>query len=287
MVSDISKRELTFANEYVASMLGYTSEEMAGQLLEKFLSKASLIFMDSYVYPSLLDDGEHSELQLVLLGRGGERIPVLANIRANEQGFLHWALFSAIERDKMYQELIAARDQLQRQAQELKELASADPLTGLLNRRAAEQRFETLFQQSKRTDSPISVLLIDIDHFKQINDRYGHIEGDRILIEIAEVIRSTLRTVDIGARWGGEEFLITLYDTDLAGAADFSPRIHKGLESVLLDGFTVHASVGVAAVDLDLDSPSVAIDHALQAADKALYQAKEFGRNRTILAKNS
>ena len=146
MVSDISKRELTFANEYVASMLGYTSEEMAGQLLEKFLSKASLIFMDSYVYPSLLDDGEHSELQLVLLGRDGERIPVLANIRANEQGFLHWALFSAIERDKMYQELIAARDQLQRQAQELKALASSDSLTGLLNRRAAEQRFETLFQ---------------------------------------------------------------------------------------------------------------------------------------------
>ena len=286
MVSDISKRELTFANDYVASMLGYTSEEMAGQLLEKFLSKASLIFMDSYVYPSLLDDGEHTELQLVLLGKTGERVPVLANIRANEQGFMHWALFSAVERDKMYQELISVRDQLQRQAQELKDLASSDPLTGLLNRRAAEQRFETLFQQSKRTNNPISVLLIDIDHFKQINDRYGHLEGDRILIEIAEVIRSTLRTVDIGARWGGEEFLITLYNTDLAGAADFSPRIHKGLESVQLDGFAVRASVGVANVDLTQKSASDAIDQAVLAADKALYQAKEFGRNRTIVAKD-
>jgi len=128
--------------------------------------------------------------------------------------------------------------------------------------------------------------LIGIDHFKQINDRYGHVEGDRILIEIAEVIRSTLRTVDIGARWGGEEFLITLYATDLAGAADFSPRIHQGLESVLLEGFTVHASVGVATVDLSLDSASIAIDHALLAADKALYQAKEFGRNLTVSAKN-
>jgi diguanylate cyclase (GGDEF)-like protein len=286
LVSDISSRKLSFANHYVAEMLGYTSEEMANESLNKFLSKASLIFLDSYVYPALLTEGEHTELQLTLVSRAAERIPVLANIRANDQGFLHWALFSAVERDKMYQELIAARDQLQRRAAELKALAASDPLTGLLNRRAAEQLFVDLFQQSLRTENPISALLLDIDHFKQINDRYGHLEGDRILIEIAELIQSTLRQVDIGARWGGEEFLILLHNTDITGAVELAKRIHQGLQAVKLEGFPVRASIGAASVSLIQEPASDAMDRVVLAADQALYQAKEFGRNRTVVAQS-
>jgi len=285
MVSELESRKLTFANDYVASMLGYTSEEMMSASLETILTKASMIFMDSYVYPSLLDDGEHSELQLTLMGKNGDRFPVLANIRANEQGYLHWALFSAVERDKMYQELIAARDQLQLQAEKLKAIASTDSLTGLLNRRAAQERFERLYQQSNRAPTPLSLLLIDIDHFKQINDRYGHLEGDRIIVGVADVIQSTLRSVDLGVRWGGEEFLIVLYATDVEGAVGFSRRIHDALTQVKLEGFAVRVSIGVAQVNLNLESVSEALDKAVAAADQALYQAKDSGRNRTEFAR--
>ena len=284
IVSDLNDRRLTFANDYVAEMLGYESEQMIGLELDKILTKASLIFLDSYVYPTLLDVGEHSELQLMLLSRSGERLPVLANVRTN-QGYLHWALFSAIERDKMYQELIAARDQLQLQAEKLKALAATDALTGLLNRRAAEQQFHALFSQSKRTSNPITLLLVDIDFFKQINDRYGHLEGDRILVEIAEVLNSTLRKVDLGVRWGGEEFLVVLYATDVAGALEFSERVHQALTKVKLEGFPVRASIGVAGVSLEQSDASIALDKALLAADKALYKAKEYGRNRTEFAR--
>lgn len=285
IVSDLTHRKMTFANDYVASMLGYSCEELIGESLDKILTKASQIFMDSYVYPTLLDEGQHSELQLMLVARSGERFAVLANIRANEQGYLHWALFSAAERDKMYQELIAARDQLQLQAEKLKALAASDALTGLLNRRAAAERFESLFQQSKRTSNPLSLLLLDIDYFKQINDRYGHLEGDRILVEISAVLRATLRSVDLGVRWGGEEFLIVLYATDVAGAVELSRRVHEALTSVKLEGFPVRASVGVAGIDLRIEQSAYALDRALLAADKALYKAKDCGRNRTEIAR--
>lgn len=284
MVSSLDSRELTFANDYVAEMLDYSSEEMTGQGLDTILSRASLIFLDSYVYPTLLDQGDHNELQLMLISSTGERVPVLANVRATPQGYLHWALFSAVERDKMYEELLVARDQLQLQAEKLKELASTDALTGLLNRRATDERLERLYDQSKRAPSPLSVLLIDIDHFKQINDRFGHLEGDRVLVEVADTIKSTLRSVDLGARWGGEEFLIVLFATDIDGAIDASQRFHAALTSVTIEAARVTASIGVAEVDLSHVSVADAIDKAIAQADEALYRAKEAGRNRTGVA---
>ncbi|NRP47655.1 MULTISPECIES: PAS domain-containing hybrid sensor histidine kinase/response regulator [unclassified Marinobacterium] len=123
MVSGLEDRRLSYANDYVASILGYEIEQVVGLGLDKLLTKASLIFLDSYVYPKLLDEGEHTELQLMLLGRGGARLPILANVRLRH-GELYWALFSAVERDKMYQELIETRDQLQ-QAKLIAERANA------------------------------------------------------------------------------------------------------------------------------------------------------------------
>lgn len=281
IVCSLDERRLSFANDYVASMLGYSSEEMIGQALEMLLSKASLIFMDSYVYPTLLESGDHNELQLTLIAKGGDRVPVLANIRANDQGFMHWALFSAIERDKMYQELIETRDQLQRQTQKLKRLAARDPLTGMLNRRASQERLIELYDQSRRASSPLTLLLIDIDHFKQVNDRFGHSEGDRVLVEVALAINSTLRSVDLGARWGGEEFLIVLYATDTQGAIESSRRIHSALEQIRIEQHKVSVSIGVAKIDLKLKEANQAIDQAISAADTALYRAKAMGRNRT------
>ena len=275
MVSELESRKLTFANDYVASMLGYTSEEMMGASLETILTKASMIFMDSYVYPSLLDDGEHSELQLTLMGKNGDRFPVLANIRANEQGYLHWALFSAVERDKMYQELIAARDQLQLQAEKLKAIASTDSLTGLLNRRAARERFERLYQQSNRAPTPLSLLLIDIDHFKQINDRYGHLEGDRIIVGVADVIQSTLRSVDLGVRWGGEEFVVLVPNTHLDQAVILANKLRNALKAQSLDKMgVITASFGVTEYH-----PGDTEEAMMKRADKALYNAKESGRD--------
>ena len=162
--------------------------------------------------------------------------------------------------------------------QKLIDLASTDALTKLMNRMSGDTTLRREFSRVSRAGSDLSVILADIDHFKSINDRYGHPVGDEILVGTARVIRETVREHDFVCRWGGEEFLLILPDTDLDDAARLGERIRAAVEAQEnTTAAPVTVCAGVAAVrEVDTTESVVA------RADAALYRAKEAGRNRVV-----
>jgi diguanylate cyclase (GGDEF)-like protein len=145
-----------------------------------------------------------------------------------------------------------------------------DPLTGVSNRRGLDDALAAQFAMKSRYESIFSVAMLDIDHFKQFNDREGHLRGDRILQDLARLLDDSARETDIVARYGGEEFVIIMPQTDLLGACVFADRFRQKVEREL----DLTVSIGVASA-VDGDTP-----HSLLArADAALYSAKENGRN--------
>lgn len=156
-------------------------------------------------------------------------------------------------------------------------LATTDSLTGLVNRRAFFDRTDAARMLSARMRKPISLMMLDIDHFKALNDRFGHACGDEALCVFADTSRGVLREHDIMGRLGGEEFALALPGTDLAGALQAAERLRDAVERVILPkhGYAMTVSIGVVLID-----PIEDINAALARADQALYQAKSGGRNR-------
>lgn len=188
------------------------------------------------------------------------------------------------EADIAFMELLAAwlgNSLYQRQQQELLErLALTDPLTGLLNRRAAERRLTEEFARAKRHDEGFAIALVDLDHFKSINDRYGHGVGDQVLQGMAKLLDSESRSEDWVARWGGEEFMILLRKADIKEAMYVLERIVQKVRDTPIKtsvgdiAMTVSAGIGYPGRD-DRD-----VQIALAEADSCLYQAKVHGRDR-------
>jgi diguanylate cyclase (GGDEF)-like protein len=162
--------------------------------------------------------------------------------------------------------------------------ALVDGLTGLANRRQAEDALESELSRAQRFGGPLAFVLADLDDFKRVNDRYGHPSGDIVLREFADVLRDSVRDIDVAARWGGEEFSLLLPGTDMAGAAHVAERIRRAFAARLIlttDGLPVRitASFGVAAY------PIASSEEALvAAADAALYEAKRSGKDTVVTA---
>ena len=154
----------------------------------------------------MLATGRFSELQMTLLTGKQERLPVLANVTLHDEQ-LYWSMHSAQSRDKLYQELIEVRDSLELKTDELTLLSRLDPLTNLLNRRAASTDIRKLLDQVNRKFVPVSFLLIDIDFFKNINDKHGHDVGDKVIGLLSNALKSATRKTDVVARWGAKSFL--------------------------------------------------------------------------------
>jgi diguanylate cyclase (GGDEF)-like protein len=180
--------------------------------------------------------------------------------------------------------ILKLEEQLMEARLQMEELAMHDSLTGLLNRRAIEEYAEAEFNLASRKERPLSVILIDIDHFKNINDQFGHKFGDRTLQQVAKILTEDLRTYDRIGRWGGEEFILILPDTLLKDAAIVAERVRARTaeNKISLENdetFSIHISLGVACSGEQFASLTKLID----AADQALYQAKETGRNRVCI----
>lgn len=157
----------------------------------------------------------------------------------------------------------------------LERLASADPLTGLANRRGGEKDIAAEISRARRQNTPLSCVLLDIDHFKEVNDTFGHQAGDYVLREISALLRRTVRAYDVLVRWGGEEFLVVLPGVDHEQALKLAERIRHAVEHMPLAGIgSVTTSVGVAALGNDYS-----FDAMFAAADRRLYSAKASGRN--------
>lgn len=168
------------------------------------------------------------------------------------------------------------------QTLELQLLARQDALTGLANRRAFDEAFQQGYQRAKRNNTDLCLALIDVDHFKQVNDQFSHAVGDEVLKRIASLLKQQSRSVDLVARWGGEEFVILLPESTLAAAAEMCERLRQKLEqldfSELTPGLTMTVSIGLTT------NEKVELSQMLLSADRALYQAKHSGRNRLVIA---
>lgn len=165
----------------------------------------------------------------------------------------------------------------------LGELSMTDSLTGLSNRRHFDYMLEREWRRTSRTKSCLSLLFIDADHFKSLNDDFGHMKGDEVLKAIAETITSTIRRPgDFAARFGGEEFAVILPDTNEQAAWTIAEGIRSGVEALDFGGKAhVTVSIGVKAL---APAPTLSVTDLIEAADRALYRAKDAGRNRVVLA---
>lgn len=218
---------------------------------------------------------------LLLTGKGD----MDSKVRGLEQGASDYITkpFDASElvaRVKIHLKIKRLQDELLRANELLLEISHTDHLTGLYNRRYLMDILEREYPRTKRTGSSLSFLILDIDHFKDINDKFGHQEGDTVLAHAAAVFREQLRGYDTPVRFGGDEFVAVLPEASLSDAMVVAERVRKALEQIAFSGklekVRISASLGVAVYP----SAEVAtVEDLIRAADNALYRAKARGRN--------
>jgi diguanylate cyclase (GGDEF)-like protein len=160
--------------------------------------------------------------------------------------------------------------------------AATDGLTGLPNKRAVTDALKRTFAQAAMTKAPLGLLLLDLDHFKQVNDQYGHAAGDQVLASVGAALRSVLRNRDFAGRNGGEEFAVLLPDTDIAAALETAERVRAAIAEITLPGTDVPVTVSVGVAGFPDHANT--LERLERLADAALYVAKRQGRNRVELA---
>jgi diguanylate cyclase (GGDEF)-like protein len=154
--------------------------------------------------------------------------------------------------------------------------ATTDPLTGLLNRKGLLERLHIEMERAERHYRPLSLLMMDLDQFKQVNDSHGHQAGDRLVVDVAETLKATLRNIDLISRYGGDEFLVVLPDTDAKNTLMIAERLRAKVGSLDTGIPDFSVSIGVTFLSDRAITPA----HFIQEADEALYQAKNRGKNR-------
>jgi two-component system cell cycle response regulator len=255
-------------------LYGYTKEEV---LFQPFYAK---------VFKGASASRLHEMLQRVL--QGG----VLTGIESEDydsEGNLHYVLRSAFPIRNPNREVVGAivsvvdvtyrveyENQLKALNQRLQSLAVTDGLTGLHNHRAFQDYLEEQFQTAMRNKQPLALILMDVDHFKQYNDTYGHQAGDEVLRQVAQILQANVREGDFVARYGGEEFVVVLPRTDSESAVAVAERLREAVQSAEWQLRPVTGSFGVASIRPDMETRQ----ELIESADQALYQAKKNGRNR-------
>ena len=301
---------ILMTNTNLLKLVGGTAEQCKNKTLEDLLPPPSRIFLQTHLWPILYHENLVKEIHMQLYDSQKQRVPVLVNcqrIIRNGQESYYWVFFVAYERSQFEAELLKARSEADQMSEnlaqaneqlnilhkqlslytkeievvnrELSEISQTDPLTGLANRRALHMTV-TNWQFHSKVGIPVSVLLIDVDHFKRVNDEYGHDEGDRVLVELARQLQASIRLNDLVVRYGGEEFIIWLPSVDRTRAEFTAQRVHKHIRQVQVAGKPITVSIGVATSLNTLD-PGL-LQELITHADKAVYQAKAEGRNRTI-----
>jgi diguanylate cyclase (GGDEF)-like protein len=192
-----------------------------------------------------------------------------------------------LARVKIGERILQLEDRLREAHEQMEYQAMHDALTGLLNRRAIQIHAEAEAKRATRASAALSLLLLDVDNFKAINDRYGHLVGDQALQTVAKVLSSNVRQYDWVGRWGGEEFLCVLPSTSQSEAGQAAERIRSSVAAVTLtapDSSTVHMTVSIGVACIEGYRDVIWLDKLIQSADHALYKAKTEGRNRVCLA---
>lgn len=196
----------------------------------------------------------------------------------------HWSMLGALQVAKrQLQVQQAAIKALQAELHEQREQAGHDPLTGLYNRRYLEETLEREVARAVRAKQPISIVMLDIDDFKTLNDRYGHQAGDQLLCLLGDVLQARTRRDDIACRFGGDEFVVMLTGTPLEAAAERAEEWRRAIEDgqVLDAEHPLHTTLSAGIAGFPVHGPTGA--ELLRSADRALYQAKTEGRNRVVV----
>ncbi|WP_202114698.1 sensor domain-containing diguanylate cyclase [Vreelandella zhuhanensis] len=265
---DFPGPEIVYVNAAMTSMSGYSREELLGatpRLLQGPKTDREML----HRLRAALAAGEYFEANTVNYRKDGIPYQVEWNISPvrNEAGVV--THFVSVQRD------ITRRMQHE---QELKRIASTDMLTGLANRLSFDRHLEKEIERTRRYERPLSLIMLDIDHFKSINDVHGHDVGDQVLVHFARVLSENLRTTDFCARWAGDEFMVLAPETALSQAVQLAEKLRQAIVGTdFPEAGPVTASFGVVEV-----GPDELATEVVKRADLALYQAKAKGRNREM-----
>ena len=212
------------------------------------------------------------------LGEGGSFSPQGYRF----EDFLRDSMINRVIAVALFIAVLAMLRRIQINQDELHRLSTTDGLTGALNRRRFEELAELERRRAQRSGAPMSLMVLDIDHFKRVNDQFGHAAGDAAIRMLAKSCLGTLRPGDLFGRWGGEEFVIAMPETGQPGAVKAAERLREILAAARFDANgkprSITVSIGVATLLRD----ELTVDHAIARADRALYQAKAAGRNRVV-----
>ena len=271
------RQTLVFANRAAEDLFGYHAKDILGKKLDILLPSSF-----RQVHAAYVDGFANSSINAQYMGnRKGQVVGCHADGRDLKLGATivriqngKETLFAAIMRDIGWQvELV----------DKLTDMAREDPLTRLLNRRSFEKLAKAEEKRAKRDNTSLSFLFIDIDHFKDVNDKHGHGAGDVVLKELGRIAGQSLRGMDLICRWGGEEFVGILPNTDSDGAKAVAERIRCAIEDsrfILPSGASISVTVSIGMSHAEGDA--VNVNAQIEKADKALYAAKLVGRNRVI-----
>ncbi|GBE44530.1 MAG TPA: PleD family two-component system response regulator [Rhizobiales bacterium] len=225
------------------------------------------------------------QLPILIISEPGENVRLLRGLEMGVNDYL----VRPIEKNEMMARVRTQikrkryTDQLRNRLEESVEMAITDSLTGLYNRHYMERHLTTLVKEAVQRGKPLSMLIVDIDYFKAVNDTHGHQAGDAVLKDFANRLRENIRGIDLACRLGGEEFVVMMPETDLGKAYVAGERLRQRIASVPFQvspntELTITASVGIATLDGADDTP----EGLLKRADEALYSAKRDGRNRVV-----
>ena len=287
------KERIVLANKALQDATGQSQDSLIGtqasslQFNGQSLNKSG----NSNLWRKVLSDGSPVRGQLMTTdGKDDNQSTFLINCApiVDENGKNRGAIASfedvtqleqkKVELEQMLVDLDESTTEIKRQNRELEFLATRDPLTSCMNRRSFFELFDKCFAECRANSQPLSAFMVDIDHFKSINDNHGHAVGDEVLKSVASTLESTVRESDIVCRYGGEEFSILLPNTTIGDAANVAEAIRRTLEELVPAGIKVTASLGVSALCQNPTSPQDLLEHA----DKCLYVAKRNGRNQVV-----
>lgn len=277
-------------NARVEALFGYSRDELIGHeveiLVPERLAARHVGHRARFAADPKLRHMGASLMDAFARRKDGSEIPVdimISTLETTDGVFFLCAVRDVTERKATMEELRRRTAELEGLHVQLKELASHDSLTGLLNRRAYQEQTEWIIRNAVRQRQCVSLLMIDLDFFKRVNDQFGHAEGDRVLFLIANILNDTCRQNDVSARYGGEEFAVTLPDTDEAGSVVVAENFRTAVEAIKDPRYPVTASVGIATFVPDPGLPPAdtrsLYDELINRADQALYAAKNNGRN--------
>lgn len=289
---ELLRRYLERIPEFVITCVACTTAEEGQAALQH--QAIDLIFLDYLLgartgldlIPALRQDQERRPV-IILTGQGDERIAAAA-MRAGADDYVVKEDLNADTLRRSLSFVLERVESERKRAQmeaELIRLARLDELTGLCNRRYLLERLTQEILRAKRYGPPLCLMMLDLDHFKSINDTYGHLVGDQVLAGVARLLSDTIRATDIAGRYGGEEFCLILTETNLEGGRLLAERLRQRIAMKTFDAddgttFHVTCSIGMAQYTPDITEPKT----LLALADRALYKAKASGRNRVILA---